>query len=154
MQDRKTFAISYSNASEFEATFIDVGQGNCTLINCPNGNPLLVDGGSSAQACIHRICRNKNDTINIISDKLKKYLKNNPKKLINIIITQPDKDHFNYIPNIVKKIDKNIQLKIMLGGSKSKHEKEYVNKSASAKKYLKDFYTLLYGNDTRVVHSC
>ncbi len=37
---------SIAAAAELEVHFVDVGQGECRLISCPNGNRILIDCGS------------------------------------------------------------------------------------------------------------
>ena len=68
---------------------LPVGQGDCTVIQCPNGNIVLMDCGSSSAGdnqMYHKDVEN--------------YLGNQINNVVAIMITHPDRDHFNYIPSI------------------------------------------------------
>lgn len=66
---------------------IPVGQGDCTIIQCPNGNLVVLDCGSSGG---NRVSPNQ------IMDFLGAQID----QVIAIIITHPDRDHFNYLYQI------------------------------------------------------
>ena len=41
-------AAGLCSAQELTIHFIDVGQGDCTLVECPNGDTVLIDCGTSS----------------------------------------------------------------------------------------------------------
>lgn len=69
--------------------FIDVGQGDCTLIECPNGNTILVDCGSSS-------C-NEQPTV---TQYVQRRLGQNP-NIDTLVLTHPDKDHYSQLPHVL-----------------------------------------------------
>jgi len=73
--------------------FIDVGHGDATFVNCPNGNLILVDAGSSS---------------GFPGGKLRYYLlkqgKMAGKALEALIITQPDRNNYNLISRALDKV--------------------------------------------------
>lgn len=75
---------------ELSAHFINVGQGDCTLIAFPNGKRLLVDCGSTDgpfdAAKVRDYIRRQLDPANPRIDLL--------------VITHPDADHYNRIPAV------------------------------------------------------
>ena len=75
---------------------LPVGQGDCTVIQCPKirgnnhgGNIVLMDCGTSSRQ------NNQFSATNVES-----FLGNQINKVVAIMITHPDRDHFNYIPAI------------------------------------------------------
>ncbi|MFC1626423.1 SH3 domain-containing protein [Pseudomonadota bacterium] len=82
-----------SSSQQLEVHFIDVGQGDSTLVICPNGKNILVDAGSSADGDV---------------DKVKDYIVNeldkHERRINSLIITHPDTDHYNLIPDITANI--------------------------------------------------
>ena len=76
---------------------LPVGQGDCTVIQCPRssgnnnhgGNIVLMDCGTSSRQ------NNQFSATNVES-----FLGNQINKVVAIMITHPDRDHFNYIPAI------------------------------------------------------
>ncbi len=72
--------------------FIDVGQGDCTLIQFPNGEISLIDGGTRKSG-----------------DKVVEYIKKiGIEKIDYLIATHPHEDHIGGLPEVIKnfKIEK------------------------------------------------
>ena len=68
---------------------LPVGQGDCTIIQCPkpSGNIVVMDCGTSGG--------------NRFSSKdVENFLGSQINKVVAIMITHPDRDHFNYLPQI------------------------------------------------------
>ena len=88
--DNKKTNTSIKDSKQLKIHFIDVGQGDSTLIEI-NGYTLLIDAGPEAS-----------------SKKLKNYLdKNGITKLDYVVATHPHEDHIGGMPEIIKnyKID-------------------------------------------------
>ncbi|MCC6874224.1 MAG: MBL fold metallo-hydrolase [Sandaracinaceae bacterium] len=64
-------------------TAIDVGQGDCTLLECPNGAEVLVDCGSSAAGDRDRVAALLDEHID--------------GELEVLVVTHPDADHINFL---------------------------------------------------------
>jgi beta-lactamase superfamily II metal-dependent hydrolase len=77
-------------AQELAVHFMNVGQGDGTLIVCPNGNRILVDagsaGGGDAQAVRSYFLANL-DAVN--------------PSLNTLVITHPDTDHYNFLDDLL-----------------------------------------------------
>ena len=82
---------------------VPVGQGDCTIIQCPTpGNILVLDCGSSGGK-------------RMTSAQVQAFLGNQIGRVVAIMITHPDRDHFNYLDKInwqVPGIDK-----VIIGGT-------------------------------------
>jgi len=93
----KSWTVKNVDAKTLKLTmyFIDVNQGDATLINCPNGNNILVDMGSSSP--IERL------SLKNLRQYFLKSLTDN-KKLQTFIITHPDKDHYSLADDIIGEI--------------------------------------------------
>jgi beta-lactamase superfamily II metal-dependent hydrolase len=89
-------------------TFIDIGQGNCTFVQCPGGETILIDCGSVTKG------EPKNEIAAFASDYIKKGLKANT--LDYLIISHPDKDHMNLVDKVLAGVKVG---KALCGGSKS-----------------------------------
>jgi beta-lactamase superfamily II metal-dependent hydrolase len=73
-----------------EIHFIQVGQGDSTLIKCPNGDRVLIDCGSTKEfdsSAVRSYVRDQLDTESPFIDLL--------------IITHPDQDHYNEIETLL-----------------------------------------------------
>lgn len=83
-------AISQSTTqtSDMEVHFIDVGQGDCTLVKCGD-KAMLIDAGDNSQGTA-----------------IQNYLqKQGVKKLDYLILTHPDADHIGAAPVIITKFE-------------------------------------------------
>ncbi len=68
-------------------TFLYVGQGDSTLIQCPDGNTILIDAGS---------------TSGVSAEKIKQQLEaalGDSRNIDTLIVTHPDADHYNRMPD-------------------------------------------------------
>ena len=64
---------------------MQVGQGDCTIIQCPNGNIVVVDCGSTSVA-------------GWSYQQVQTFLSDSINNVVAIVITHSDRDHFNYLP--------------------------------------------------------
>lgn len=82
-----------ANLEEMNFAFIDMGQGDCTIISCPDNSVYIVDCGSSGGLGA--------DEFNAACALVRAWANGNS---INMIMTHPDKDHYNkYIDLLVSK---------------------------------------------------
>lgn len=86
------FQVSLLSAAELEVHFINVGQGDCTLIQCPNGRNVLIDCGSSGKGDKERV-----------RSYLLAELGSNP-TIDVLVITHPDRDHYNFLPHVLAEV--------------------------------------------------
>lgn len=68
--------------------FIDVGQGDSTLVECPGGARILVDGGSGISASSR-----PEEAATYLHEALGASM-----SLDAVIVTHPDRDHYNALP--------------------------------------------------------
>ena len=80
------FSAPAEAASNLKVHFINVGQGDSTLIQTPNGKNYLIDGGKKGQG-------------KVVTAYLKK---NGVKKLNAVIATHPDADHIGGLITVIK----------------------------------------------------
>ncbi|RVT93483.1 MBL fold metallo-hydrolase [Sphingomonas crocodyli] len=73
--------------------FMDVGQGDGTLIVCPNGSTILIDSGSLSG-------RSPDD----VRDYLWKQIEPVGGDIDYLIVTHPDADHYNLLPEVLDEI--------------------------------------------------
>jgi len=67
--------------------FLDIGQGDATLIRTPSGNDILIDGGPS----------------NVLIQKLGKYLPFHDRDIEIMILTHPDSDHVTGLVEVLRR---------------------------------------------------
>ena len=101
---------------------LPIDQGDCTIIQCPNGNIAVIDCGSMGA--------NK-----LRSQQIRQILSAHEDKIKHIIITHPDKDHFNHLCDVIP--DKGHVDQVIIGGDKDKCEERDPNK---IKAWLKWFW--------------
>ena len=78
-------------AGELALHFIDVGQGDATLLVCPDNRTILVDAGSSS-----------NLDANTVRDYLTEVLGPDNYQLDTLVITHADPEHFNLLPELLR----------------------------------------------------
>lgn len=77
-----------ASTKQLEVHFIDVGQGDATLIKAPGGKTMLVDGGSNSAG---------KDVVEYLKAK-------GIKSLDYVVATHPDADHIGGLINVLKSI--------------------------------------------------
>ena len=90
---------------ELHVYALPVGQGDCTIIQCPNGNIVVVDCGSRG-----------GEPRRLSTDQIKNFLNGHVKKVVAIIITHPDIDHYNYLDKIIQEEDTEYIKEVIIGG--------------------------------------
>lgn len=79
----------FSDLGLFEAHFIDVGQGDSTLLVTPNGKTVLIDGGKGSEA-----------------DQLVQYLSDYGIETIDLMVsTHPDADHIGGLVSVLEQFE-------------------------------------------------
>lgn len=81
--DELLSADDAERAGELSITFFDVGQGDCILVECPNGNELLVDCGSVGGG-------DRDATAQWLEQSI-------DGELEMLVVTHPDADHITYL---------------------------------------------------------
>lgn len=85
-QDTAAASVSSILSTEMKVHFIDVGQGDCTLIQLQDGRNILIDGGNKADFAT-----------------ITEYLQKEKVKSIDYLIaTHPHEDHIGSLPSIIK----------------------------------------------------
>ena len=102
-----TLAPWAAHGQELELHFINVGQGDSTLIVCPNGDRVLVDLGSVGGLNNQK----KKAVAKYIKDRLAD--PSNP-RLDVLVITHPDRDHYNLIEKSLGDVEVG---QVIIGGS-------------------------------------
>ena len=113
----KELTVTRSNYLNHPTGYLDVhtlpvGQGDCTVIFCPNKkNAVLFDCGSSSK-----------NQIQFSSGDVKSYFSRVDN--ITIILSHADTDHYNYIPNIFDNLElKSKVWRIYIGDDESEYNK-------------------------------
>jgi beta-lactamase superfamily II metal-dependent hydrolase len=112
-----------------ELVFIDVGQGNSTIVKFRGAAPLVVDSGSSESRGDTRVKKSefKRKIIGEIRSKIELFL--SPHKIagidkdLNMIISHAHKDHYNLVqPVFENDWMKNKKIRFLLGGKKEDYD--------------------------------
>ena len=91
-----------------------VGQGDSTLIICPNNDLVIIDMGSSNSNSPYVL--NRTGVYNILVS----YHNGNASSKFRIIITHPDKDHYNYFQVALQGLESSVEY-FILGGDLSQY---------------------------------
>lgn len=78
-------------SGELSLHFIDVGQGDSTLIICPDNSTILVDSGS-----------NSGMQPGPVRDYITEVIGANVDRIDHLIVTHPDGDHYNLLPDVLR----------------------------------------------------
>lgn len=82
-----------SSAGVLSVHFLDVGQGDATLLVCPNGNTMLIDAGSTSDGSS---VLTRNYLVSVIEPL--------GLNLNYLIVSHPDTDHYNWLPDVLDQI--------------------------------------------------
>ena len=96
-----SFTCYGSSLESLKVTFFDVGQGNGTLVTCGSCPPLLVDCGSSSYS--YRGTQFPERQISKITEALKACTS----PTFFLVVSHPDGDHYNWLPEILSEAEKN-----------------------------------------------
>lgn len=77
-----------------EIYFVDVGQGNCTLILCPGGEKILIDCGSVSAGSKETLGKPLRDFIR----------QHAADKLDFVLVSHPDIDHVSLLPSLLAEV--------------------------------------------------
>ena len=96
-----------------------VGQGDCTIIICPNDDMVIVDMGSRNK----KVGLKPKDILALLTSYFDRY----PTSKLSIIVTHPDRDHLNFFPkvfsgNIGTQLKDNHIVSVILGGKKDDYK--------------------------------
>lgn len=100
---------------ELAIHFLDVGQGDSTLIVCPDGRKILVDSGALPYPETHRI--------EAIRQQLRGYLDADDPKIDTVIVTHQDQDHYNLLPTVLRGVI--FDRLILIGGASQYVDKDH-----------------------------
>lgn len=114
--------------------FLDMGQGDATLILAENDNQVLIDGGDGKK----------------IMNKLGQYMPFYDRKIELLIITHPDSDHIGGLIDVIKYYDINeiMMTKYSCDTDICKELDKVITEKAIMKKYAKSGQTIYAGSQT------
>ena len=93
--DMKT--VLNKNTGSLQLYVLPVGQGDCNIIKCPDGQRMIMfDCGSSGGRGTGRSKKGRG----MGSWDVKELLRDHLDKITTIIISHPDRDHFNYLQDL------------------------------------------------------
>lgn len=115
------YAVFAETRNELNVAFLDVGQGDAIFIQAPNGNQVLIDGGS-------------NDAV---LRELSKVMPFYDRSIDMIIETHPDSDHINGLVEVMRRYDIGL---IMESGVESDNSAYQEIKKIIQEKDIKDVF--------------
>jgi len=124
----KTGSTAAAPVGDLEIHFIQVGQGDATLLQLPNGTSILVDGGSLKE-------RDPNALKDYLEDTL------DDDRVDTLVITHPDADHYNLLPYAISDIEVG---QVLIAGETSEYDAT-ANVSGAAQRTSKGFSAWLDG---------
>ena len=87
-------------SSDLTITYVNVLQGDCILINLPDGKNMIIDAGSSFD---YNKEKGSSEIWPRIKSEIDSYLTDNANRKIDyMILTHPDFDHFSYMDEILE----------------------------------------------------
>jgi glyoxylase-like metal-dependent hydrolase (beta-lactamase superfamily II) len=79
---------------QLEVHFIDVGQGDCTLVKCPDGRRLLIDCGTLG-----------NSSYQPVREYLLQHLDPSEPRVDVLVITHTDSDHYKLLRDVLANVE-------------------------------------------------
>lgn len=98
-----------TDAPRLDVHFADIGQGDCCIIEFPDGTNMIIDAGSGTSASSATI----NKTLDFISDTLG----NGFKYFDYAVLTHPDSDHCNVLDDVLNKYPSRVCYRPNINGS-------------------------------------
>lgn len=98
--------LIYPGKSGFSAriAFLDVGQGDATVIETKNGQTILVDGGGNVRYDKDEAWQKRKNSFQVGRDVIVPYLKSQGiRKIDCLIITHGDMDHINGLLDVIRR---------------------------------------------------
>lgn len=92
-----------SSTGTLHVHFIDVGQGDCSFVQCPNGGNVLIDCGSLGGGDVDRA-----------RAYLRELLDEDAPRIDTLVVTHPDADHYNFLDDVLEGVEVG---KILMTGS-------------------------------------
>ncbi|MDE7107797.1 MAG: MBL fold metallo-hydrolase, partial [Clostridiales bacterium] len=86
---------SADGSAELKVHFVDVGQGDCILIQLPDGKNMIIDAGSGTSSS------GPTTVINSVKNYIKNTLGDGFKYFDYAILTHPDSDHCNVLDDVL-----------------------------------------------------
>lgn len=126
------YAPRQTNRNLLEVHTLPIGQGDCTVIYCPNGDDVVLFDCGSTSGGDNRFS----------TDYVTQFFAN--VKRITIIVSHGDQDHYNYLPRVFKKgplLDK--VTKVIFGGPETD--------SSCARSGIIDWRKLLHDEGKEVI---
>jgi competence protein ComEC len=115
LERAQPFAFAKASAGKTELHFINVAQGDSTLIVCPNGNRILIDAGN-----LPRTKPRTNAVVARGSEYIRQHL--GGKKLHHLVVTHADQDHYNFLDIALEGVTID---NITIGGTQSDFNSEF-----------------------------
>ncbi len=109
--------------------YVDVGQGDCILIDLPDGKNIMIDSGSEAYDA-----QTKDKVLNYMSNVLIK----EGEILDYMILTHPDADHVRYLPDVLDTFEVKTIIRPYVFYAIDKEGGEYVDNPTAAEAAVSD----------------
>ena len=91
---------------QFKLMALAVGQGDCTMMVCPNNDMVIVDMGSTSPTSL---------TASAINAQLKTYFALQTTSKMRIVVTHPNTDHYNYFQGGLDGLQDKVEYFILSG---------------------------------------
>lgn len=88
---QEQFAARRAPKPEMNLKFVDMGQGDCTIVRCPDGKVIVIDCGSSGNLEDEAFREAKETLVTWLGDD----------SLHALLLTHPDRDHYNQLVNLL-----------------------------------------------------
>ncbi len=107
--------VWHDAAGSLTVTVLDVGQGDCILVQAPSGRTMLVDGGGTSG----KSTRGYDVGREVVTPAL---LARGVRKIDVLVITHPDEDHIGGLPAVVEAVPVKMALDPMIPGDSDTYD--------------------------------